>query len=73
MRMARPRSKKDAALLEPMLPGLDVSIEQGLIQMRALIDAEAAAQRVSAPEQAGEPELPQSAGRNIREPIHASV
>jgi uncharacterized protein DUF2652/polyketide cyclase/dehydrase/lipid transport protein len=73
MRMARPRSKKDAALLEPMLPGLDASIEQGLNQMRALIDAEAAAQRASATEAVDEPELPQSASRNIREPIHASV
>jgi hypothetical protein len=74
MRMGKPRSRKEAALLKPMLPGLDISIEQGLLQMRALIDAESVAARASgAAETPEEPPLPESASRNILEPVHASA
>ena len=66
MRLARPRSAKDRAIAEQVLPMLDFSIDAGLAALRPLI--EAAAREVEAAA-ASEPEVPAGRGRNVREPI----
>lgn len=68
MRLARPRSAKDRAIAEQLLPMLDVSIDEGLKALRPLIEAAAAEVREAA-RAASEPELPSAHGRNVREPI----
>ena len=70
MRLARPRSAKDRAIAEQLLPMLDVSINEGLKALRPLIEGAAAEAREAA-RTAAEPELPTSLGRNAREPIPA--
>ncbi len=72
MRVARPRSAKDRAIAEQMLPMLDVSINEGLKALRPLIEEAAAAARAAATGLV-EPELPPSQARNLREPIAAGV
>jgi hypothetical protein len=67
MRFGRPRSAKDRAIAEQVLPMVDESVRAGLAALRPLIEA-AAAQ--AAPEDASpEPDLPASRARNLREPI----
>jgi hypothetical protein len=68
MRIARPRSAKDRAIAEQLLPRLDVSINEGLKALRPLIE-EAVAQAREAARVAAEPVLPEAHGRNMREPI----
>jgi uncharacterized protein YndB with AHSA1/START domain len=72
MRVARPRSAKDRAIAEQMLPMLDVSITEGLTALRPLIE-DAAAQARSAATGIEEPDLPPSRARNLREPIAAGA
>jgi uncharacterized protein YndB with AHSA1/START domain len=72
MRVARPRSAKDRAIAEQMLPMLDVSITEGLTALRPLIE-DAAAQARSAATGIVEPDLPPSRARNLREPIAAGA
>jgi uncharacterized protein YndB with AHSA1/START domain len=72
MRVARPRSAKDRAIAEQMLPMLDVSITEGLTALRPLIE-DAAAQARSAATGIVEPVLPPSRARNLREPIAAGA
>jgi uncharacterized protein YndB with AHSA1/START domain len=69
LRFARPRSAKQRAILEPLLPGLDESIEHGLGALRAAIDADSAPHRFDGEGPAPEPSVPVSAGRNLTEPI----
>ena len=73
MRVARPKSAKDRAIAEQMLPMLDVSIEAGLAALRPLIEADAAARRVADRAAPDEPDVPASTGRNLREPIAAGA
>jgi uncharacterized protein YndB with AHSA1/START domain len=68
LRLAKPRSAKQRALLEPLLPGLDESIEQGMATLRTAVAADMAA-RAAAAAAAPEPAVPESAGRNVREPV----
>jgi uncharacterized protein YndB with AHSA1/START domain/class 3 adenylate cyclase len=70
MRVARPKSAKDRAIAEQLLPMLDVSINEGLKALRPLIEAAAAEARATA-RAAAEPGLPEAHGRNVREPIAA--
>jgi len=72
MRVARPRSAKDRAIAEQMLPMLDLSITEGLKALRPLIE-DAAAQARSAATGIEEPDLPPSRARNLREPIAAGA
>ncbi|HET7472989.1 MAG TPA: DUF2652 domain-containing protein [Candidatus Limnocylindrales bacterium] len=69
MRFARPRSAKDRAIAERLLPNLDVSIQNGLAALRPLIESAAAEARAAADEAPPEPEVPVALGRNLREPI----
>ena len=66
MRLLRPRSAKDRAIAEQILPMLDFSINAGLSALRPLIEAAA---HDAAAEGGPEPEVPTSRGRNVREPI----
>ena len=68
MRVARPRSAKDRAIAEQLLPMLDVSINEGLKALRPLIEGAASEAREAA-RAAAEPEMPAAHGRNVREPI----
>jgi hypothetical protein len=68
MRVARPRSAKDRAIAEQLVPMLDVSINEGLKALRPLIEGAVAEARATAL-QAAEPELPAALGRNVRDPI----
>jgi uncharacterized protein YndB with AHSA1/START domain len=68
MRLGRPRSAKDRAIAEQLLPGLDLSIGSGLAALAPLIEASAAEVRDAA---AAEPDLPAGLGRNVREPVPA--
>ena len=68
MRVARPKSAKDRAIAEQLIPMLDVSINEGLKALRPLIE-EAVAEGREAARAVAEPELPEAHGRNVREPI----
>ncbi len=69
MRLARPRSAKDRAIAEGLLPMLDISIRAGMDALRPLIEAAAAEARAAATSAPPEPEVPAALGRNLREPI----
>ena len=71
MRLARPRSAKDRAIAEQLIPMLDVSINEGLKALRPLIEGAAAEARAAALAVA-EPDLPGPQGRNVLEPITSS-
>jgi uncharacterized protein YndB with AHSA1/START domain len=70
MRVLRPRSAKDRAILEGLAPMLDTSIEHGMAALKPLVEAEAKARR-DADAAAPEPDLPTGQARNLREPIGA--
>jgi uncharacterized protein YndB with AHSA1/START domain len=67
MRIERPKSAKDRAIAEGLLPMLDESFRAGLSRLEPLLAAEMANRR--SPGAAVEPELPVALGRNVREPI----
>jgi uncharacterized protein YndB with AHSA1/START domain len=69
MRLARPRSAKDRAIAESLLPMLDVSITAGMDALRPLIEGAVAEARAGAVQAPPEPEVPPPLGRNLREPI----
>jgi len=69
LRFARPRSAKHRAILEPVLPGVDVSIEHGLAALRTAIDADSASREAAGGIAASEPAVPESAGRYLSEPV----
>ena len=69
LRFARPRSAKHRAILEPILPGLDGSIEHGLAALRLAIDADSASREAAGGIAAPEPPVPESAGRYLSEPV----
>jgi hypothetical protein len=73
MRVARPRSAKDRAIAEQLLPQLDVSVEAGFAALRPLIEEAAAEARESASSGAPEPDVPSTQARNLREPIAAGT
>jgi hypothetical protein len=70
MRLARPKSAKDRAIAEQLLPMLDVSITEGMKALAPLIEAAATELRAAAVA-AAEPAIPAGEGRNLRQPISA--
>ncbi len=63
----RPRSAKDRAIAEGLVPLLDDMVERGLAALTALVAAtSASAASADAP---AEPDLPPSRGRNVSEPV----
>ena len=71
MRFGRPRSAKDRAIAEQLLPMLDESIHAGLAELRPLIEADAEARKADTT--TAEPDLPAAQGRNIRQPVTGAV
>jgi uncharacterized protein YndB with AHSA1/START domain len=69
MRFGRPKSAKDRAIAEQILPMVDASVAAGLAALTPLIEADAAERARAEATAAREPALPPVAGRNIREPI----
>lgn len=67
VRIARPRSARDRAILERLAPMLEESFEHGRDTLVGLVAADVAARAAAAP--LAEPALPVSAGRNLAEPI----
>ncbi len=71
LRFGRPRSAKDRAIAESILPMLDMSIRDGLAHLGPVLEAEMAGRAAAgAPV---EPDLPEARGRNIREPTGAAT
>ncbi|MFL5668276.1 MAG: DUF2652 domain-containing protein [Chloroflexota bacterium] len=68
MRMERPRSVRDRAFLDGMLPGLQPIFEAGIAALTPLITAEMARRAIEA-EGLAEPALPESAGRFLADPV----
>jgi uncharacterized protein YndB with AHSA1/START domain len=68
MRMERPRSAKDRAFLEGMLPQLGPMFEAGIAALRPLLQAELA-RRAAEAATAPEPGVPGSAGRFLTGPV----
>jgi uncharacterized protein YndB with AHSA1/START domain len=67
VRLGRPRSARDRAIAEPLLPMLDVTFREGLAALaREIAAANALREGVDEPP---EPDLPVSLGRNRREPV----
>ena len=66
-RFARPRSAKDRAIAEGLVPMLDDTVGRGLAALTALLAARSnAAADADAP---AEPDLPVSRGRNLSDPV----
>ncbi len=65
----RPRSAKDRAIAEGLVPLLDDMIERGLISLTALIAA--GSRSAAGADGLAEPELPSPRGRNVSEPMRA--
>jgi uncharacterized protein YndB with AHSA1/START domain len=68
MRLGKPRSAKDRAIAEQMLPALDASIGAGMAALKPLVDAAGADAR-AAVAATPEPAVPVALGRNVSEPI----
>ena len=67
VRFGTPRSAKDRAIAESLLPMIDGMITAGIATLGPLLAAETAARAAVA--EPAEPELPESLGRNAREPV----
>ncbi|HEY3523687.1 MAG TPA: DUF2652 domain-containing protein [Candidatus Limnocylindrales bacterium] len=72
LRVKRPRLAKERAVLEPLRPTLEGAMRSGVEPLAELVAADIAA-RSAAVEGAEEPALPESAGRNVREPVGAAA
>jgi hypothetical protein len=68
LRFGRPRSAKDRAIAEPLLPMVDEMVRNGLAQLGPIVE-KAARDAEATAAAAAEPELPVARGRNLREPI----
>jgi uncharacterized protein YndB with AHSA1/START domain len=65
-RFARPRSARDRAIWDGLVPMLDDMVERGIAGLTRLFAERSAAARPAAPP---EPNLPPSRGRNVSEPV----
>ena len=68
MRMARPRSAKDRAFVENVLPGLGPMFQAGIAALGPLLDEEMA-RRAAQASDAAEPPVPASAARFLDGPV----
>ena len=66
LRFGRPRSAKDRAITEPLLPMVDEMVRDGIAHLGPIVEAAA---REAESNAISEPEVPVAAGRNVREPI----
>jgi uncharacterized protein YndB with AHSA1/START domain len=69
MRFAPPKSAKQRAIMEAMLPALDEMINGALAALHPVIEAEMAGRGATAANAPPEPDVAESAGRNLTEPI----
>jgi uncharacterized protein YndB with AHSA1/START domain len=69
MRFGRPKSAKQRAIMEAMLPGLDEMMNGALSALRPAIEAEMAARSAAAAGAPAEPPVPETAARNVTEPV----
>jgi uncharacterized protein YndB with AHSA1/START domain len=67
VRFGRPRSARDRAIAETLLPMLDESMRAAFARLEPALEAETASRSRDAT--AEEPAVPEGRGRNIREPI----
>ncbi|HXI80142.1 MAG TPA: DUF2652 domain-containing protein [Verrucomicrobiae bacterium] len=67
VRLSRPRSAKDRAIAETLMPMLDVTFHDGLAALKQAVEAEVATG--DALDVPAEPDLPVSLGRNAIEPV----
>jgi uncharacterized protein YndB with AHSA1/START domain len=72
-RFGRPRSAKDRAIAEQLLPMLDASVQAGLQALVPLIEADAAERAAAEAQRPPEPTVPITDGRHLRQPIVARV
>jgi len=72
MRMARPRSTKDRAFFEGILPGLAPAFQAGIAALTPLV-AEEVARRASESAGLPEPDVPPSAGRYRNAPVDSAA
>jgi hypothetical protein len=70
--MERPRSTKDRAFLDGVLPGIAPAFQAGIAALTPLV-AEEVARRASASADLPEPSLPTSAGRFLDEPVDSDA
>ena len=66
LRFGMPRSAKDRAIAEPLMPMIDEMVTDGLAHLGPIVDAAARDAEASA---SPEPEVPAGHGRNLRQPI----
>ena len=69
MRFGKPKSAKQRAILERMLPALDAMMTAALAALRPAIDAEMEARHADAVTGPPEPSVPAGEARNLREPV----
>lgn len=69
IRLLRPRSAKDRAIAESLLPGFDGMFAEGLAALKPLVEADAASAREADEANPPEPALPSAQARYLREPI----
>ena len=69
LRFGRPRSAKDRAIAESLMPMIEGMFRAGAAELVPIVEAAAREADATAPP---EPEMPASSGRNLREPIVAS-
>lgn len=72
MTIARLRSAKDRAAVEPLAPMLEEMVRAGLDALEPILADEMAA-RTSTAAEAREPEVPRSEGRHLREPLPGPI
>ncbi|HET7030666.1 MAG TPA: DUF2652 domain-containing protein [Candidatus Limnocylindrales bacterium] len=66
LRFGRPKSAKDRAITEPLMPMIRGMFEAGAAELIPIVEAAARDAEAAAPP---EPEVPVALGRNLREPI----
>ena len=69
MRFGRPKSAKQRAIMEAMLPDLDLMMNGAIAALAPAIEAEMASRQTAAAEAPAEPTIPASSERNLTEPI----
>jgi uncharacterized protein YndB with AHSA1/START domain len=73
LRFGRPKAAKDRAILEAMLPDLDVMMADGIEGLHVAIGEAVAERTAVARTEPPEPALAVSAGRNISQPVGRTV
>jgi uncharacterized protein YndB with AHSA1/START domain len=70
MRFGRPRSARDRAIAETLMPMVAGMVNDSIERLRPVVEAAALAAKQSA---TPEPEIPVAQGRNVREPVARAV